>query len=425
MAKTVLYICVGTAAVGETDNAVRFATDLEKVGFSSHFLAFPFGAQFIKQNHLSADQLGVRKKDNYRIFAEVCQTIRPDWILVADGYYFDLWFGPKHIFDLKWILDNPVGAQCATFDNLCLSLKNASLLLYDNPALEDKFRWLHTTDLTNLMPVLIPCPLGFPPDKPTHQKSPVLYYRRPAEQLLWNEIQKKDFRNGMGLEAEEKLALLAIAGWALQLAQTLTENPDAWLKHFSRMIETIFESIPEKTTVIAISDYPVFANRDVGCVRVINWQSIPFHIYSKLLVSSDLFLTTNAMSTSLAHAVMSRVPAGCLMSSGRDYKKTGTIPSELLAWFETAEDRYPDLLRPYLVFPGGWQEILGSLFEENPFTSTFEFLDTLDPAGTIKTINSLLFDGEKKKSVLESQEKYIQQLAALPGPRKIMKDLIE
>ncbi|MCK4494997.1 MAG: hypothetical protein KAU91_01500, partial [Candidatus Aminicenantes bacterium] len=59
--KTVLYVCVGTISLGETENAVRFATDLEKAGFLSHFLAFPFGAQFIRQNHLSVDELGVVK----------------------------------------------------------------------------------------------------------------------------------------------------------------------------------------------------------------------------------------------------------------------------------------------------------------------------------------------------------------------------
>jgi len=52
MGKSVLYICPGTISLGETENAVRFAMDLEKAGFSSHFLAFPFGAKFIKQNHI-------------------------------------------------------------------------------------------------------------------------------------------------------------------------------------------------------------------------------------------------------------------------------------------------------------------------------------------------------------------------------------
>ncbi len=425
MSKTVLYICVGTISIGETENAVRFATNLEKAGFSSHFLAFPFGAQFIKQNHFSVDELGIHKKDNYRIFTEVCQRIRPDWILIADGYWFDLWFGPKHIFDLKWILDNPVGARCATFDHLCLSLKNTSLPFCNNPVLEDKFKWLNTTNLTDIMPVLVPCPLGFPPGESTHEKSSVLYYRRYMEQLQWDKTQKKDFRRNIGLEAGEKLVLFSIAGWSLRAAQVVTEDLDAWLKHFSRMIKIIFQGIQEKTTLIVISDYPLFVASTAGRTRIINWGSIPFNTYSKFLLTSDLFMTTNAMSNSIAQAVMSKVPAACLMSSGRNFRKNKAIPSELVGWFEIAEDRYPDLLRPYLVFPLGWQEILTPLFEKNPFANTFELMDMLDPVGTINVINDLLFNSEKKKAVLQSQKKYIGQVIHLPGPQKTMKSLIE
>jgi len=425
MAKTILYVCIGTASFRETENAVHFAMDLEKGGFSSHFLAFPFGAQFIKQNRLSVDELGVSKKDNYRIFTEVCQKIKPDWIFIADAYYFNFWFGPKHIFELKWILDNPVGARFATFDHLCLSLKNASLPSFNNPTLEDKFKWLNTSDLTNIMPVLVPCPLGFPPQESTPKNSSVFYYRRYTEQLSWDEIQKKNLKKNIGLEAEEKLVLFSIAGWALLAAQVVAGDLDAWLKHFSRMIEIIFQGVREKTTLIIISDYPLFVASTAGCVRIINWESIPFDTYNKFLVASDLFMTTNAMSTSIAQAVMSKVPTACLISSGRDFRKNKAIPSELLSWFEIAEDRYPDLVRPYLVFPVGWQEILTPLFEKNPVTNTFEFLDMLDPVGTINAINNLLFNSEKKKAVFESQKKYIGQIVRLPGPQRIMKSLIE
>ena len=423
--KTILYICPGTISLGETENALRFAMDLEKAGFSSHFLAFPFGAKFIKQNHLSVDELGVSKKDNYRIFTQVCQRINPDWILIADGYWFNFWFGPKHIFDLKWILDNPAAARYATFDHLCLSLENKSLLFSNNPTLEDKFKWLNTTDLTDIMPVLVPCPLGFPTQGSTPGKSSVLYYRRYIEQLQWDETQKKNFKRDIGLESEEKLVLFSMAGWALQAAQVVTEDLDAWLKHFSRMLEIIFQGVREKTTLIVISNYPLFVGSSAGCVRIISRESIPFDIYSKFLVSSDFFLTTNAMSNSIAQAVMSKVPAACLMSSGRDFRKNRAIPSEMLPWFKIAEDKYPDLLRPYLVFPLGWQEILTPLFEKNPITNTFEFLDILDPVGTINTINALLFDSEKKRAVLESQKKYIQQIAHLSGPQTTMKSLME
>ncbi|NQS89965.1 hypothetical protein HQ584_09265 [Patescibacteria group bacterium] len=284
---------------------------------------------------------------------------------------------------------------------------------------------MNTTDLTNTMPVMVPCPLGFPGQRLMPEKSSILYYRRYIEQLQWDETQKENFRQSIGLEAGEKLVFFSIAGWALQAAMVVTEALDAWLKHFSGMLEMIFEGVREKTTLIVICDYPLFINSTVGRVRTINWQSIPFDAYSKFMTASHLFMTTNAMSNSIAQAVMSKIPAACLISSGRDFRKNEAIPAEMLPWFEVAEDRYPDILKPYLVFPLGWQEILAPLFEKNPFMNTFEFLDIFHPVGATNVINDLLFNSEKKESVFEEQEKYREQIDYLPKPEKIMKILIE
>jgi len=188
---TVLYVCLGTITLKEMENAVRFALNLKKAGFSSYFLAFPLGAQLIRRYGFSVEKLKFNKKYNYRIFTEVCKRVNPGWILIADGYLFDFWFGPKYIFNIEWVMDNPVGARFASFDNLCLSVRDAVLPFYNISDVEDKFKWLHTTNLTAIMPVLIPCPYAFPLLKPNNEKLPVFYYRRPDKWLeKWDENQK-------------------------------------------------------------------------------------------------------------------------------------------------------------------------------------------------------------------------------------------
>ena len=425
ISKSILYICLGTITLKETENAVHFALNLKRAGFSNHFLAFPFNARFIKQYGFSVDELKLSKEENYRIFTEVCKRVKPDWILIADGYLFDFWFGPKHIFDMRWILDNPVGAHFATFDNLCLSMENTTLPFYNNPNIEDKFKWLHTTDLTSVMPLLIPCPYAFSNAKFKNKKSSIFYYRRYKERLKWDENQKKNFRNSIGLEMREKLVLFSLLEWPLQVARVITEDLDIWLKHFSQMIEIIFQEVKEKTTLLVISPYPLFTNFSRRHLKIINWDLLSIDIYTKFLLTADLFITTSAISHSIIQAVINKVPAGCLISSGSDFRENKEIPSQLLNWFEIGQKRYPDLLKPYLIFPIGWQEILAPILEKNPYADTFKFLDLLNPGETINTINDLLFNSEKKKSLIQRQENYMEQIAFLPGPEKIMKSLME
>lgn len=417
--KSILYICPGTITLKEIENAIYFALNLKKAGFSNYFLAFPFGARLIRKYGFFAEELRFNKKDNYRIFKRVCERTNPGWILIADGYLFDFWFGPKYIFNIEWIVDNPVGAKFASFDNLCLSIRSKILPFYSSSNIEDKFKWLRTTSLTKLMPVLIPCPYTFPVSKSDNEKSSIFYYRRSNEWLKWNEDQKKSFRDSIGIKKEEKLVLFSISEWPVRITRAITEDVDIWLRYFSHIVKMIFQEVKGKTTLLVISTYPLFNSSTEGYLKIINWDLLPYDIYIKFLLTADLFITTSAISSSIVKAVMGKVPAACLISSGGELKES-RLSSQLINWFKTARAKYPDLLRSYLVFPIGWQEILTFIFEKNPYRDTFEFLDLLKPMATINTINDLLFNKEKRESLIQKQNSYIKQINHLPGPERIM-----
>lgn len=408
---------------GEMENAIRFAIDLEKSGYSAHFLAFPPGTRFIRNYSSQVDELRYRKDKNYIIFKEVCQKIRPDWILIADGSALDFWFGPKHLFELEWIIDNPVNTRYATFDNFGLSFKKTTLALCNNPAVEEKFRLLNTTDLTEKMPVLVPCPFSFPHENVTNAKSNIFYYRRSAEGLELDEIQKRAIREALGLDNDEKLIFFSISRWPLQLAQALTENISGLLNHFSHIIDMIFQNVQNKTTLIVVSTYPLFSSEIRGNLKIINLDYLRMNIYHKYLSAADLFVTTSALSDSIIKAVMSEIPAAAFISSGSDFRVNRSTPPEMQQWFEIAEERFPDLLKPYYVFPSGWNEVVISLFKNNPFAKTFEFLDMLNPVETIKTINELLSDSEKKRIMFEHRKNYMDKIVNIRKPAELIKKL--
>ena len=84
-------------------------------------------------------------------------------------------------------------------------------------------------------------------------------------------------------------------------------------------------------------------------------------------MTADLFITiitTSAISSSIIQAVMSKIPAACFVSSGEPKEEKGCLSSQLINWFKIGQTKYPDLLKPYLVFPVGWREILAFIFEK-------------------------------------------------------------
>lgn len=425
MSKTILYVCIGNLGVGEMENAVRFARSIEHVGFLSHFLVVPFGVPFLKKTGIPFNKLGLRKTENYRIFREVCQHVNPDWILIADGSLLDFWIIAKNLFELQWVIDNPVNARYATFDYFGISSKASTLTVFNNPEVERRLRLVHTTDLTQFMPVLLPCPFNFSPEEPPNRQPNIFYYRRSVEFLDWNQSQKQLFKMLLGLDRDEKLVLFSISGWALRAFAALTPDLDGWLRHFSRMVEKIFQKVQCKITLIVISAYPLFSNISKGNVKTINLEFLPMEKYMQYLTAADLFITTNTVSNSIIQAVMSNVPVAVLISSGRDFRTSTTIPPEMFPWFEVAEEKYPDLIKPYYYFPLGWGEIVTPLFENNPITDTFELLDVMDPIRAMNILNEVLLHPEKKTDLFERQESYRYKIAHVPDTEALMGQLME
>ncbi len=419
MSKKILYVCIGTLGVGETENAIRFAKDLEAAGFSSHFLIVPYGVPFFKNIGLPFDRLGLRKKENHRIFDEMCQRIKPDWIFIADGYLAGFWLGAKNLFDLEWVIHNPINAPYATFDYFGIGLKEGMLTVFNSPEIEERFRVVHATDLTKQMPVLLPCPFNFS-SKPTRDQPNVFHYRRSIELLHWDQPQKQVFKAFLGLEQNEKLILFSIARWALMSLTAFIEGLDAWLQHFARMVEIIFQEIRCKATIIVISSYPMFSNVIKENIKILNLEFLPMEKYIQYLTAADLFITTNAVSNSIIQAIMSNVPVAALISSGQDFRTNSAIPKEMLPWFEVAEQRYPDLIKPYYLFPIGWYEIVNALFENNPITQAFECFDIMEPVQAMITLNELLLNPFKRASLFERQKHYQQALAHLSDPPTLM-----
>ena len=424
MRDNALYICLNTLFGNETDTALRFSSDLEQMGISSHFIAFPSQARQIRAQGGSVSELGLRKSDNSRLVKEVCQTLQPQWVFVADAITLNFWFGPSHLFDIGWISYGSDRSQVIAFDHFGLSLKEGLIPICNHTHVESKFKWLQTTQLAEIALVAIPCPFGFPTVHRSSEGRQAVWFFRGETFMRREESLAAAFKTSLGLGEHEKLILLEVSGWPLQIAQAFTENLNEWIAHLARGTEILFQTIQGTATIIVVSPYPLFPLPiRLGDVRFINLDLIPDELFLIYLLSADLFVTTNAFSKSLINAATSGTRAALFVPRGRENYAGSAFSSEYLSWCNTTIECFPELMHPCYVFPLGWEEIVSPHLRENPFFSFVGLLDLSDPDEAANTLNGLLSNHQSQQVREQLRLEYLKEVALLPKPHELLEKL--
>ncbi len=414
----ILYVCIGTLGVGELENAVAFMDSLKPHGIDGHFLVLPFGKSFIEKAGLPYTACGFRMKENKQIFDAVCKKYQPDLILIADVAIEFFHYGSKHLFDIQWVMDNPVNAPFATFDYFGLSCQTKQFVTCQSDKVEDKVRYIRTTDITDKMPVFRPCPFSYPND---FQRN-VFYYRRPIKESVWEDDKKNFYKQVYGLKKGEKLIVLSFAKWAFQAAMGVNGNFAQWLHHYSRYLSKIFSCIKGNATIVVVSAYPLKFDGLPSLIKVINFDYLPVDKYSTYMGMCDLYLSSNAFANSLLQSSMSGTPAAALICSGTKPSFFST-PLSFRKWFKIASAQFPSLIQKYYLFPLGWAEIVEPLIENNPLFDTFRVLDIMYPRSVIKSINDLLFNRSVIEDLKKQQNDYKNIIESIPNSIQLLNEV--
>jgi len=135
-----------------------------------------------------------------------------------------------------------------------------------------------------------------------------------------------------------------------------------------------------------------------------HFSRLPYPMFHARLTTAAAFVTTNALSATLARAVLAGVPS-------------------LVLHNDTASDRLPDwvaatapLLRsayPFRIAPLGWHELLAPLAAGNPYFGCFAGAGLFDRPAVVQALIGLL-DG--RPDLRQRQQEYRDRLAALPSP---------
>ncbi|BCJ76012.1 hypothetical protein CS0771_55560 [Catellatospora sp. IY07-71] len=134
-----------------------------------------------------------------------------------------------------------------------------------------------------------------------------------------------------------------------------------------------------------------------------HFSRLPYPMFHARLTSADVFLTANALSSTLARAVLAGVPS-LLLHNDRTL-------TELPEWTAACAPQLTAAY-PFRVAPLGWHELLAPLVSGNPYFGCFAQAPLFDRAAVGQALTGLL-DG--RPDLLERQQDYRDRLAALPS----------
>jgi hypothetical protein len=126
-------------------------------------------------------------------------------------------------------------------------------------------------------------------------------------------------RAALGIDATSRLALLAIAPWAVSAAMSLGQ-----LDHYevlTRQLAAALSRVGARTTLVVVAPVarpPV--SRGAAEVRFVEY--LPREIYEDLLLGADLVISDNAIQTSIAKAMMASIPTLVAINSRPDFGPT-------------------------------------------------------------------------------------------------------
>ncbi len=402
--KNILFISIGTDAFGESILALNFARSLPAAGYRPCFILSPSHGTLLNQ-HPNFKGIQLYKgaiKINRMLIEDFLEHYPPDLIILCDFLTFD-------------------------YSQADMGITLDDLRAYNKPIISlDSYEWESgdfgldffngaekkvPATILELDGALRPCPLNKP--APINGRIACYSFLHQIQQLPEEEVRWT--RNELGIPMNDLVIFSATAVWQEFRAKKRYAGP------FSRIVPQLIYSYVERleTPVHWISVGP--HNRQAhtkqrGNVVEHNFPSLPEDKFNRLLAASDIMISTNIASTTLAKCIRYRRPALFLYNSlvvngPGDFSKYKHIRlSESTS--SLIENAYP--FHPFLMFPLGWFKFLSPVLKDNPYLDTFYRAEILDEEGVLSLLRKA---AEKKDQKLQERiEGYERLLADLPPP---------
>lgn len=230
-------------------------------------------------------------------------------------------------------------------------------------------------------------------------------------------------RNMLGLKDSSKLVLFCTSNFQ-------------HVRYSSAAGVRLAASVP-----LLLADYLARLGEDVHLVHVgpqaydvkerlngrYHWlPSVPPGRFAALLAGVDLFLSANISSTTIATAMVCRLPTLVVQNSisadSREQAEAAMLQPASPRLSQWLDKSLP--LFPFALWPLGYHRFLAPLLRENPYATALEIVELLDERRVEAALSALLFDACAREEHLHHQSAYVSQISSLPTAAQIVRDRV-
>lgn len=406
--KKLTFIALVSQGSGELTTAINVAEQLKREDIDISFITTKSGKKFI---HKKFDTyiFSKNKLKNITWMQNFFARRSTDLLIIADYYLFHIDRNVSKSLWMGWLKDTNI--PVISFDNFGLGRNYPSVPYISFPERLPPRKYKIEFKVPAWIKYLItPCP----PFSGRNENKGILYGK------LYD-IKKIPRR-----EKNEKMLQIffPIPKWALGYAETSNNRYYSIL--FSILMRYL-KDLGSKVNLICIAPLSSFIyNEPVPKnVKVRFYRFLPPEIYTRYLLSSDLLITDNILSSTIGKAVLGNVPVMVLKNSVRVDKKnekvelTSPLNFKINPNFEPMIREYPSLTHAKFFY-----SIYKEIHKDDLFGQTFIEAEIFDETKTKELIKKILLDDDFKEGLRLKQRKYIKRISKLPTMAKLISDMV-
>lgn len=391
---TIGFIVTSYWAFGELLIAQYFARQVAASGYEPYFIIPPTHEKVLKESGYKYTVLFPKMAKINRILLKDFQhRYRPKLVILSD--FINYHFCEKHYGltqdDLE-IFEGRVG----TFDNFHWKLEEREMDTYGFRAKE-----VSNVDIDSYGFRLLPCPIVNPSDDCREKGE--YYYPLNDNYLDYDRPSKMKLRTQLSLPQDKPIGLVTSAAWQ----STYRQYPH--VKSFVRKSSDAFMDILRSTfkngVIVFVGKKPPLESQNG--TQVIHFDRLNPFEFEKYAMASDIYISKNISSTTLARFSLSGLPTAVLINSKPDVD--GLSEGE----------HYP-----FRMFPVGWYNFLNPVLKNNPYAQLVNEMEIFDSSETVAKLKTLLHGKTAREACKYNALQFRKRLELLMKPGQIVETLI-
>ncbi|MCL2718850.1 MAG: DUF6365 family protein [Lachnospiraceae bacterium] len=411
-----LFITLGHLSAGEFTIAFEFCKYLPINEFDICFLTSKKGLAYLKDNNIkhvcmekSNEYLDANNKyQNITLFDDLMKEFRPDFIIASDIYtlwYSNSWTG----LDLE--LMKKYGVKIGSFDSYEFASTDFNQDYYGG------FKSILPDFIDKCDFVIRYCPLN--KIKKSEAKIKYTYFFK--EKIILSKKQRITFERKFKPN-DEKVVFMTNSNWENLNVNRLPALA-ALIEWVPKIIINYLTQLNKKIVIIHIGNVSFESIIGNDNITYYHYPYIEAEKFDEYLSCSDLFLTTNIISSTLVKSIYANVPAVVLQNDKIiNFSNFTSRLNKMSGWYRDMTNDIK-IAYPYRLFPFGWYSFLKPLLENNDYLETFIQSCLFHSSRTINILNKYLFDQTAREELIQKQNSYINKLSKLDSPKEVINSL--